>query len=59
MKKLIALALLALGMTLSGCAAESVEELRKNAEYAKVCEENGGHVNYNMINQMMCSFYKP
>jgi hypothetical protein len=43
-------------LALTGCAAETVEDVRRDAEFVKVCEDNKGRVMYNMLNQMYCFF---
>jgi hypothetical protein len=42
-------------LALTGCG-QTVEDVRRDAEFVKVCEDNKGRVMYNMLNQMYCFF---
>jgi hypothetical protein len=44
-------------LALTGCG-QTVEDVRRDAEFVKTCEGNGGWVTYNMLNQMFCFFDK-
>jgi hypothetical protein len=35
---------------------QSPDDLKRDAEFVKVCKDNGGHILYDMFNGMHCSF---
>lgn len=52
-KASIALLLL---VSLTACG-QSVEDVKKEAEFVKVCRDSGGRIDYDGWNQMFCNFY--
>ena len=49
-------ALILLGATACG---QTVEEVKREGEFAKICRENGGETFYNgLTGALQCSFYK-
>lgn len=53
-RTLAALALLGC-LTLTACG-ESVEDVKRDAEFAKICKDSGGHILYDGFDVMHCSF---
>lgn len=37
---------------------QSIEDVKEEAEFAKVCKDGGGRVDYDGFNQMFCNFYE-
>ena len=56
MKRLAVVGLLLLSLTACG---QSVDDVKRDAEFTKVCIEAGGHVWYGFVGEMNCSFQKP
>lgn len=56
MKRTIIAAALAVGaLLLTGCG-DSVDNIKRDAEFAKTCKDGGGHVWYDGFNEIRCSF---
>jgi hypothetical protein len=53
MRKLAIISALLLGLT--GCG-QSVDDVKRDAEFTKTCKDGGGHVYYNDFSGIFCSF---
>lgn len=55
MRLLAIVMVLLLLLAITACG-QSLEDVKEQAEFARVCTEGGGHVVYDMFNNSHCSF---
>ena len=56
-RKLIAVVVVVAALGLTACERESLDEVRKNAEFTKVCRDGGGKTDYDGFGNLRCNFW--